>query len=72
MWSLHPLPVSVWVPSGHSSLLSQSKGMQVGLTGDSKLPVGVNVSVSGPLSLCQLCDELGTYLWCTPPSPNVS
>ncbi len=40
MWSLHGLPVSVWVPSGYHDFLPQSKDMQ----GDSKLPVGVNVN----------------------------
>ncbi len=40
-----------WVFSGYSSFLPQSKDMQVRLTGDSKFPVGVNMSVSGCLSL---------------------
>ncbi len=43
--------VSVWVPSGSSGLLPRSKDMQVRLIGDSKSPVGVNVSVNGCLSL---------------------
>ncbi len=51
VWSLHVLPVSAWVLSGYSSFLPQSKDMQFRLIGDSKLPVGVNVSVNGCLSL---------------------
>ncbi len=34
-----------------SGFFPQSKDMQVRLTGDLKLPIGVNVSVSGCLSL---------------------
>merc|ERR1712035_59525 len=51
--SLHVLPVSAWVLSGYSGFLPQSKDMQVGdrLIGDSKLTVGVNVSMNGCLSL---------------------
>ncbi len=40
---------SAWVFSGDSS--HNPKDMQVGLIGDSKLPIGVNVSASGCLSL---------------------
>lgn len=35
-----------------SGFLLQSKDMKVRLSGDCKLPVGVNVSISGCLSLC--------------------
>uniref|UniRef100_A0A3Q3L7W5 Uncharacterized protein n=1 Tax=Mastacembelus armatus TaxID=205130 RepID=A0A3Q3L7W5_9TELE len=44
--------MTVWVFSGYSGFLPQSKDMQVGfrLIGDSELPVGVSVSVC--LSLC--------------------
>ncbi len=51
MWNLYVLPVTVWVPSGNASVLPQSKDMQATLTGDSKLPVGVNVSMNGCFSL---------------------
>ena len=44
--------VSVGFFSGFSGFLSQSKDMQVRFIVDSKLPVGVNVSVNGCLSLC--------------------
>ncbi len=47
VWSLHVLPVSAWVLSGNS----QSKVMQVRSNDDSKLPIGVNVSMNGRLSL---------------------
>ncbi len=50
LWSLHVLPLPAWVFSGCSGFHPQSKDMQVRLTGDSKLPVGV--SVNGCLSLC--------------------
>lgn len=46
VWSLHILSGPVWVSSGRSSFLPQSR-----LIGDFKLPVGVNVSVKGCLSL---------------------
>lgn len=42
------LPTSVSVFSGYSGFLSQSKDMQLRLTGHSKLPVGIN----GCLSVC--------------------
>ena len=43
------LALAVWVFSGYSSFLPQSKHMQTGvrLIGDSKLPVGVNVTMNG-------------------------
>lgn len=44
--SLHVLPMSVWVLCGNFSFLPQSKDMhQVRITGDSELPIHVNVSV---------------------------
>ena len=51
--SLHVLPVSAWVFSGSSGFLPHPKNMQSGsrLTGDPKLPIDVNVSVDGCLSL---------------------
>ncbi len=65
--------MSVLVPSGYSGFVPQSKDMQVGLIGDCKLPVGMNVSVNGCLSLyvspavnCQLVQG------CTLPSSTVS
>ena len=53
MWSLHVLLVSAWVLSRYSGFLPQSKDMQRNrLINNSKLPVGVNLSMSGCLSLC--------------------
>ncbi len=49
--SLHVLSVSARVPSEYSGFHPQSKHMQFVLTGDSKLPVGANVSVNSCLSL---------------------
>lgn len=46
-WSLHVLPVPVWVSSACFGLLLQSKGMQIRLAGDSKLPMGLKVSMNG-------------------------
>ena len=43
--SLHVLPVYAWVLSGYSGFLPPSKNMHVRLFGDSKLSLGVNVSV---------------------------
>ncbi len=43
--------MSTMVPSGYPSFLPQPKDKQVRLIGDFKLPVGVNVSVNGCLSL---------------------
>ncbi len=40
-----------WVPSEYSGFLLQSKDVLVRLIGDSKLPLGVNVSISGCLFL---------------------
>ena len=50
--SLRVLPVLAWVYSGCSGFLPHSKNKQVRWIVDSKLPVGVNVSVNGCLSLC--------------------
>ena len=44
VWSLHVLPVYVWLLSGYSGFLPPSKHMHVRLIGESKLSVGVNVS----------------------------
>uniref|UniRef100_A0A0E9W3N9 Uncharacterized protein n=1 Tax=Anguilla anguilla TaxID=7936 RepID=A0A0E9W3N9_ANGAN len=40
--NMHVLPVSAWVSSGYSSVHPQSKDMQVRLTGESKLPLGMS------------------------------
>uniref|UniRef100_A0A3Q3EPZ8 Elongation of very long chain fatty acids protein n=1 Tax=Labrus bergylta TaxID=56723 RepID=A0A3Q3EPZ8_9LABR len=50
VWSLHAFPK-------YSSFLPQSKDMLVRLTADSKLSVGVNVSVAGCLSLYHFMRE---------------
>jgi len=55
VWSLLVLPVDAWVLSGYSSFLPPSKNMHVRLTGDSKLSLGVSVSVCGCLSRLSLC-----------------
>ena len=41
VWSLHVLPVLVWVSSRFCIFLPQSKDLHVWLTGGSELPVGV-------------------------------
>ena len=41
VWSLHILPVSAWVSSGHSGFLPQSKDVQVRWIGRAKLPLSV-------------------------------
>ena len=54
---------AAWVRSGFSGFLPHPKNMQSGvrLIGDSKVPVGVNVSVDGCLSLyVRPCNELTT------------
>lgn len=48
-WSLHVLPLLVWVLSGFSGFLPQSKDR---LIVDSKMAVGLNVGVNSCLSLC--------------------
>jgi len=45
VWSLHVLPVYAWVLSEYSGFLPLSKNMHVRLIGDSKLSLGVSVSV---------------------------
>ena len=40
-----------------TGFLRQSKDIEVRLTADSELPVGVRASVTGCLSLCQPCDR---------------
>ena len=52
VWSLHVLPMYAWVLSRYSGFLPPSKNMHGRLTGDSKLSLGVSVSVCGRLSLC--------------------
>lgn len=41
------LSVLVWVLSGYCGFLQQSKDLQVRLIGDSKLALGVKVSMNG-------------------------
>ena len=67
--SLHALLVSAWVVSKYSGFLPQSKDMQRDrLIDDSKLPVGMNASVSGCLSLCvSPAGDLVTCPGCAPP-----
>lgn len=50
--SLHVLPVPERVLSRFSGFLPQSKDMQVGLIGDSKLVADVSVRMNGCLQLC--------------------
>ena len=50
--SLHVLPLYMWVLPVYSSFLQRSKNMHVRLIGDTKLSLGVCVSVHGCLSLC--------------------
>ena len=72
VWSLHVL-VLAWVFTGYSGFLSQSKDMQVRFIVDSKLPVGVNVTVNGCLSLCvSPVIVLRPVKGVRQPSPNVS
>uniref|UniRef100_A0A7N8WPR4 Acetyltransferase component of pyruvate dehydrogenase complex n=1 Tax=Mastacembelus armatus TaxID=205130 RepID=A0A7N8WPR4_9TELE len=59
VWSLHALPVLVWVFSRYSGFLPQSKNMYVRLIGDSKLPIGVIVVLSfGTFDLHGLATKL--------------
>ncbi|MED6267582.1 hypothetical protein CHARACLAT_013734 [Characodon lateralis] len=53
--SWHVLPVHLWVLTGYSGVLPQSKNMTVRLTGLSKLTLGMNVCVHGCLSCMSLC-----------------
>ena len=55
VWSLHVLSVYAWVLSGFSGFLPLSKHMHVRLIGNSKLSLGVSVSVNGCLSRFSLC-----------------
>ena len=48
-------PVYAWVLSGYSGFFPLSKNMHVRLIGDSKLSLGVSVSVCGCLSRLSLC-----------------
>ena len=54
VWSLHVLLVYMWVLSGYSGFLPPSKNMHIRLIGDSKLSLGVSVSVCGCLSRLSL------------------
>ena len=55
VWSLHVLPVYVWLLFGYSGFLPPSRNMHVRLIGVSKLSLGVSVSVCGCLSRLSLC-----------------
>jgi len=59
--SLHVLPVHAWVLSRYSGFLPLAKNMHVRLIGDSKLTLGVSVSVDGWLSRC-LCGAVMDWL----------
>lgn len=50
LYSLHVLPVSLWVLSGYSSVLPKSKDFHD--SGDSESAIGVNLIMN--LSLCSL------------------
>lgn len=65
MWSLHVLLVSAWLLSRYSGFLPQSKGMQVRLTGNSKLAQGEKAIVDGCFSHWP-CNELVTCPECNP------
>ena len=60
VWSLHVLPVYAWVLSRDCGFLPLSKNMHVRLIGDSKLSVGVSVSVYGCVLFVSVwpCDGL--------------
>jgi len=57
VWSLHVLPLYVWVLSGYSGFLPPSKNMHVRLIGDSKIAL-VIVNVSVVVCLVCLCVAL--------------
>jgi len=61
VWSLHVLPVYALVLFGYSGFLPLSKNMHVRLIGDSKLSLGVSVSVC--VFACPVC--LCVALWWT-------
>lgn len=44
MQRLNALPMAVWDPSWYTGFLPQFKEIHVRLTGNSKIPVGVNVT----------------------------
>ncbi|MEQ2241449.1 hypothetical protein ILYODFUR_025380 [Ilyodon furcidens] len=54
-WSLHVLPMHVWVLSRYPGFLPQSKNMTVRLIGLSKVSLGINGCVEGRLSFVCLC-----------------
>ena len=64
VWSLHVLPVYVWVLSGYSGFLPLSKNMHVRLIGVSKLSLGVRVWLF--VSMWP-CDGLATCPGCLLP-----
>lgn len=65
VWSLHVLPMLVWVFYGWLGFLAQSKDMQVRSIWDFKLPSCVNMSVNRCLSLKPHFHQtlLVWYLW---------
>ena len=60
VWSLHVPPVHVWLLSGYSVFLPLSKNMYIRLNGDSKLTLGVCVSV---WLLFFFCVGPGVHYW---------
>lgn len=65
VWSLHVLFVSAWLLARYSGFLPQSNGMQVRLTGNSKLAEGEKAIVDGSYSLWPF-NELVTCPGCYP------
>ena len=55
VWSLCVLHECLWVLSGYYGFLTLTKNIHVRLIGDSKLTLGVSVSMDGCLSLLSLC-----------------
>lgn len=59
LWSLHVLLLPVRLLSaGYSGFLPQSKDVQLGWTGDSRLSAGVTASTNASLSLCSLVSNV--------------
>ena len=73
VWILHVLPVLVWVSSGYSGFLPQSKDMHVSLIGGSKLATGVIMSMHGCSSTCgpaRWTGALSRVYHCLPPEES--
>ena len=67
VWSLHVLPVYVWVLSGYSGFLPPSKNMHVRLIGDSKIVLRSECECMWLFVSVWPCDGLATCPGCTPP-----